>query len=1041
VSSHPRIRATLLTATLGLLAMVAWTAIAAASSAKLTLTSTSASATDVSYTASFTAVNATTTSQTITFTGPTGTDFNECAGSCFVTDTTTGIGDYASYVSGTGDTLTIQVPTSFNIADSVVVTINGVTNTSTPGSAQPFTVQSGTDPTQNFTEDITSPTHVTSQTLALTSTSAGATDVSDTFSFTATNGLTGNYGGGVASPSTFTVTGPPGTNFNACTGDCLMKDVTTGSEYYSGYVSGTGDTLTFSDPEDVSVTNPASENTTAGFSIATSSDPTPVSFTEDITPPTEVGAAILNSTSTSAGATDVSDTFSFTAANGLTSNGSHVGANYGAGVNGYSTFTVTGPPGTNFNACTGDCLMKDVTTGSEYYSGYVSGTGDTLTFSDPEDVSAGDTVEVTIDGVTNPASENTTAGFSIATSSDPTPVSFTEDITPPTGIGSPVLTTTPTYAGPANTAFTYTASFVATNGLTGGDSHLGANYGAGVNSPSTITLTAPSGTDLTTSADPCNGTCYITDTTTGQGYYAAYVSGTGNTLTILDPRDANVGDQVQVVLSAVTDTSAPSPPSVSISTSSDPLAVPFAAPLAKPVLTGAAPTISGSPAVGSTLTCNTSLAEWSGTPTFTYEFLSNGYVISGPAAGSTYIVTSGDAGSTITCEAIATNTKGTTDAAASNSLSVPVPTVAPINTGTAPSISGTPAVGQTLICEHGTWTGSPTFTYEFLRDNVSIAGFGIPSTYVVTTADQGHTLSCAVTATNSAGGREASSSNSLSIPSSSTTTTTPASTTTTPTTTTPAGVPVSTAVPVITGIAKAGSTLSCSNASWNNSPTKFSYQWARDGTQLAGSTASTYTVQALDEGSTLTCTVIASNAAGNGSPSTSATTTVPVPRVAGCPAATGALTSTQLGQIKLGMTRQQARHAYPNSTNRSERYEDFFCLTPIGIRVGYGSPKLLKATPRNQRKHLAARVVWASTANPRYAIDTVRPGATLTNAQAKLPRGNLFHIGLNDWYLAPDGTVTAIFKVRSSIIQEVGIAEQQITATRKTQRTFLTSFS
>jgi hypothetical protein len=248
-------------------------------------------------------------------------------------------------------------------------------------------------------------------------------------------------------------------------------------------------------------------------------------------------------------------------------------------------------------------------------------------------------------------------------------------------------------------------------------------------------------------------------------------------------------------------------------------------------------------------------------------------------------------------------------------------------------------------------------------------------------------------------------------------------------------------VPVITGIAKAGSTLSCSNASWNNSPTKFSYQWARDGTQLAGSTASTYTVQALDEGSTLTCTVIASNAAGNGSPSTSATTTVPVPRVAGCPAATGALTSTQLGQIKLGMTRQQARHAYPNSTNRSERYEDFFCLTPIGIRVGYGSPKLLKATPRNQRKHLAARVVWASTANPRYAIDTVRPGATLTNAQAKLPRGNLFHIGLNDWYLAPDGTVTAIFKVRSSIIQEVGIAEQQITATRKTQRTFLTSFS
>lgn len=42
-----------------------------------------------------------------------------------------------------------------------------------------------------------------------------------------------------------------------------------------------------------------------------------------------------------------------------------------------------------------------------------------------------------------------------------------------------------------------------------------------------------------------------------------------------------------------------------------------------------------------------------------------------------------------------------------------------------------------------------------------------------------------------------------------------------------------------------------------------------DGTPIQGSTGSTYVVQTLDEGTTLTCAVIASNSAGGGSPATS----------------------------------------------------------------------------------------------------------------------------------------------------------------------------
>jgi hypothetical protein len=74
---------------------------------------------------------------------------------------------------------------------------------------------------------------------------------------------------------------------------------------------------------------------------------------------------------------------------------------------------------------------------------------------------------------------------------------------------------------------------------------------------------------------------------------------------------------------------------------------------------------------------------------------------------------------------------------------------APINT-VAPAISGTPAVGQTLSCLNGSWTGipAPTFTRVWLRDGVAIAG-ATASTYVVQATDQGNGLTCKVTAKNS----------------------------------------------------------------------------------------------------------------------------------------------------------------------------------------------------------------------------------------------------------------------------------------------------
>lgn len=88
---------------------------------------------------------------------------------------------------------------------------------------------------------------------------------------------------------------------------------------------------------------------------------------------------------------------------------------------------------------------------------------------------------------------------------------------------------------------------------------------------------------------------------------------------------------------------------------------------------------------------------------------------------------------------------------------------APINTA-APVASGTPAVGQTLSCTTGSWTGTPapTFAYAWLRDGVAIPGAST-STYVVQAADQGNGLTCKVTAKN-ASGTVAAVSNTLTVP-------------------------------------------------------------------------------------------------------------------------------------------------------------------------------------------------------------------------------------------------------------------------------------
>ena len=85
-------------------------------------------------------------------------------------------------------------------------------------------------------------------------------------------------------------------------------------------------------------------------------------------------------------------------------------------------------------------------------------------------------------------------------------------------------------------------------------------------------------------------------------------------------------------------------------------------------------------------------------------------------------------------------------------------------------------------------------------------------------------------------------------------------------------------------------------------------------------------------------------------------------------------------------------------------------------------------------------MVWASTSDIYYAVQGVRPRTTVKAARKSLHLGKPFHVGLNYWYLAPNGSSTAVLKVRRGTVEEIGIGDRQLTRTRKADRSFLRSF-
>ena len=144
--------------------------------------------------------------------------------------------------------------------------------------------------------------------------------------------------------------------------------------------------------------------------------------------------------------------------------------------------------------------------------------------------------------------------------------------------------------------------------------------------------------------------------------------------------------------------------------------------------------------------------------------------------------------------------------------------------------------------------------------------------------------------------------------------------------------PVDVTAPVIAGNPIPGHTLRCSTGTWTNSPTRYSYSWQENGAIIAGRTTSAGPVQIADEGSTLTCTVTASNPAGAGAGATSASVVVARPGTLHCPKPTGQLHGTTIGPLALALTRSQARHRLTRYVVTRNNFDNFCLYGGWGIR-------------------------------------------------------------------------------------------------------------
>lgn len=242
------------------------------------------------------------------------------------------------------------------------------------------------------------------------------------------------------------------------------------------------------------------------------------------------------------------------------------------------------------------------------------------------------------------------------------------------------------------------------------------------------------------------------------------------------------------------------------------------------------PTISGTPQVGQTLTANA--GAWDSGVALSYRWNRAGVAISG-ATNSTYVPVAADLSQAITVSV--TGSKSGFSSVTRTSTPVTIVS-ATFSSAPTPTISGTAKLDQTLTGSRGTWDSGTSFTQQWFADGAAISG-ATSTTLKLTSAHIGKAITFAVTGVKVG--------------------VTTLTRTSAPTVAVFAGTFASQPIPVVSGTAMVGKTLTASSGAWDTG-TAITFQWKRGSSAITGATASTYSLVSADLSATITVDVTGS---------------------------------------------------------------------------------------------------------------------------------------------------------------------------------------
>lgn len=267
-----------------------------------------------------------------------------------------------------------------------------------------------------------------------------------------------------------------------------------------------------------------------------------------------------------------------------------------------------------------------------------------------------------------------------------------------------------------------------------------------------------------------------------------------------------------------------------------------------------------------------------------------------------------------------------------------------------PVITGTPRTGDTLSASTGSWTGTPTSNaYQWQRSLTSggslidIANATNP-TYVVSEFDVGYFIKVSVSATNGNGTSSAASS--------------------VETTAVVDIAPANTAVPIITGTARTGATLTATTGSWTSAPTSYTYQWKRANTaggsytDIASGVNSTYVLTDSDIGKYIKVAVIAINTAASSTAALSVATSVVVDLADSIVPTATTPVSTATG-FTFTISNYSTSYTYALTTTKGSVSRSSDDVTVTGLSAGESATVTIAVTRTNYKP--ASKTVTGSS--------------------------------------------------------------------------------